>query len=246
MNREEWAENYRKSAKFSIRLLEEFIPDIDFQGKRILDVGCWWGWFVKYAREKGAYVTGFDCATSRVNDAIDFIGGEGLCVADARHIPYRNKNFDVVFSYHVLEHVKEQGVMLQEIHRVLKDNGEIVLAVPNDFSLKALPYRPMRWLLNWKPEFFKKKKLYDALRSIAYSDLSHEKEYTRKSLCDTLRANRFEILDVRSYGCEFPYPVGDRLNRARRSSLSWSCGKLIFPWFRAAFIVRAKKREDRC
>jgi hypothetical protein len=49
---------------------------------------------------------------------------------DIHKIPFPNNKFDVVLCNHVLEHVENDLVALQEIKRVLKPNGFAILLVP--------------------------------------------------------------------------------------------------------------------
>ena len=47
--------------------------------------------------------------------------------ADALFIPFRDKSFDIVILSEVIEHIVEQGQLQNEISRVTKDNGYLVL-----------------------------------------------------------------------------------------------------------------------
>ena len=46
------------------------------------------------------------------------------------NLPFQDRYFDVVFSNHVLEHVEDTSMVLQEIRRVLKKDGILILGVP--------------------------------------------------------------------------------------------------------------------
>ena len=71
--------------------------------RRILDIGCWWGWFIRYVCEHGFEAHRFDYELNRIKDATDFLSNEnGLCVGNAEEIPYKTNMFDIVFSYHLL------------------------------------------------------------------------------------------------------------------------------------------------
>jgi ubiquinone/menaquinone biosynthesis C-methylase UbiE len=48
----------------------------------------------------------------------------------AENIPFKNNEFDVVFSSHVLEHVNDEQLSLKEMKRVLKDNGVLIIGMP--------------------------------------------------------------------------------------------------------------------
>ena len=51
-------------------------------------------------------------------------------VSDACSLPYEDSFFDVVVSFDVLEHIKNDHKAVSEIHRVLKKGGALVFTVP--------------------------------------------------------------------------------------------------------------------
>jgi SAM-dependent methyltransferase len=54
---------------------------------------------------------------------------------DMQEIPYPDESFDLVIANHVLEHVSDDLLALQELRRVLKVNGHAILQTP--FSSKV-------------------------------------------------------------------------------------------------------------
>jgi len=46
-------------------------------------------------------------------------------------LPFEEKTFDIATSITVLEHVKNTPELFKEVNRVLKDNGEFIVTVPN-------------------------------------------------------------------------------------------------------------------
>ena len=57
------------------------------------------------------------------------------------HLPFEDNSFDVAISNHVLEHVPNQQLHLDEIHRVLKKGGIFYLATPNRWWYKDPHYK---------------------------------------------------------------------------------------------------------
>jgi SAM-dependent methyltransferase len=51
-------------------------------------------------------------------------------VADAHELPFCNECFDIVFSIAVLEHVKRPWIVAEEITRILKPGGHVILEIP--------------------------------------------------------------------------------------------------------------------
>ena len=48
-------------------------------------------------------------------------------VGDAHHLPFRDATFDRVFAFNVFEHLADPEAAAQEIHRVLKPGGGVVI-----------------------------------------------------------------------------------------------------------------------
>ena len=50
--------------------------------------------------------------------------------ADACNISYKNNFFDIVVAFDVIEHVKDDQKMIDEVHRVLKPQGSFIFTAP--------------------------------------------------------------------------------------------------------------------
>src|SRR4030043_1945760 len=62
-------------------------------------------------------------------------------VADAHKLPFKNKSFDTVTTIEVLEHLDNPKRSLLEIHRVLKNKGQLIVAQDSD----SLLFRSIWW-----------------------------------------------------------------------------------------------------
>ncbi len=51
--------------------------------------------------------------------------------ADAQYMPFKNASFDCVIAHHVIEHIPNDLLFLQEMYRVLKKGGFAVIGTPN-------------------------------------------------------------------------------------------------------------------
>ncbi|MBV8081975.1 MAG: class I SAM-dependent methyltransferase [Candidatus Eremiobacteraeota bacterium] len=102
---------------------------------RVLDVGCGTGTAVGMLRARGCDAHGCDVspefigrAAARTGDGFALIGADGA-------LPYADASFDAVGSCNVLEHVETPSAFLDELNRVLRPGGSLVLATPNMLSL---------------------------------------------------------------------------------------------------------------
>ena len=65
----------------------------------------------------------------------------GLDVDAETALPlYEPKIFDVITLWHVLEHVEHLNEMWETLHKILKDRGVLIMAVPNPDSYDAQKY----------------------------------------------------------------------------------------------------------
>ena len=103
---------------------------IDLQpGQRVLDIGCGWGSFAKYAAETyGAEVVGITVSKEQVELARKRCKGlpVEIRLQDYREI---NEPFDHIVSLGMIEHVgnKNYRTYMQTVHRCLKDDGIFLL-----------------------------------------------------------------------------------------------------------------------
>ncbi|MFA7521107.1 class I SAM-dependent methyltransferase [Shewanella sp.] len=65
----------------------------------------------------------------------DLIADEGVLSVDAQSIPFMPDTFDVVICRELIEHVPDEQKVFNEIHRVLKTGGYLLLTTPNAYSL---------------------------------------------------------------------------------------------------------------
>lgn len=104
-------------------------------GSKVLDVGAGSGRGYKHDyRGKIARLVGIDISAEVLqNQYLD----EAYC-CDAVQMPFKNGEFDLVFSDYVFEHLREPDAVIKEIYRVLKPNGYFVLRTPNKWYFISL------------------------------------------------------------------------------------------------------------
>jgi 2-polyprenyl-3-methyl-5-hydroxy-6-metoxy-1,4-benzoquinol methylase len=96
---------------------------------RLLDIGCAYGLLVNTASEHfegyGIDVSKFALAKSR-----EFCKSD-VSMSSAEKLPFRDESFDVVTLMDTLEHVPLMSRCLQDVTRVLRGNGILMLQLPN-------------------------------------------------------------------------------------------------------------------
>jgi cyclopropane-fatty-acyl-phospholipid synthase len=109
-------------------------------GMKVLDIGCGWASFIKYAAEKyGAEVVGITVSKEQVEYGQEIC--KGLPV-DIRLQDYRdvNEQFDYIVSVGMIEHVgyKNYRTYMEMVYRCLKDDGLFLLhTIGGNRSVKA-------------------------------------------------------------------------------------------------------------
>ncbi len=124
-------------------------------GASIVVVGCGSGREAAVLADRlQARVTGID-----VISGFDPVAAQWaqLQVGDAQAMNFTDASFDVVFSYHALEHIPDQHRALAEMRRVLKPGGVYCIGTPNRSRLLGYIGGPstmmekVHWnLIDWK------------------------------------------------------------------------------------------------
>ena len=104
--------------------------------KKVLDVGCGGGFFLKEIRQIAASAFGVDLSSEALKIAAQANPKELLVQASAENLPYGDHTFDCVFCLGSLEHFSDISKALTEMKRVLRKEGWIFLMVPNLFWYK--------------------------------------------------------------------------------------------------------------
>jgi len=104
------------------------------KGKKILDIACGTGYGCKMFVECGAkYVIGCDISNETVDYAKEHFLEKDIEFhkKDIRNLDFPDETFDCVVSFETLEHITEQEHVIDELKRVLKKGGILIISTPN-------------------------------------------------------------------------------------------------------------------
>lgn len=110
--------------------LKKLLPD--FQGKRVLDLGCGYGWHCKYAADGGAsYVLGTDISQRMLDTAAELNPARQIeyMRAAMEDLSFSDGSFDVVLSSLAFHYVRDFEPLVHSIAAWLKDGGDLVFSV---------------------------------------------------------------------------------------------------------------------
>jgi SAM-dependent methyltransferase len=96
----------------------------------LLEIGCNIGYFVKAAQEEGWTPVGLDISPSAIAIAREKAKGIQYKVGKLEDLDFLPNSFDVVCSFHTLEHVATPMETLSAIHRILVPGGFFYAEVP--------------------------------------------------------------------------------------------------------------------
>jgi SAM-dependent methyltransferase len=126
--------------------LRALLPDL--RGLSVLDLGCGFGWFCRWARQNGAaHVLGIDVsermlARSRAtthDTAITYTR------ADMEHLELSLASFDLAYSSLALHYIKDLNGLMSQVYRSLVPGGSLVFSV--EHPIYTAPADP-NWSLN--------------------------------------------------------------------------------------------------
>lgn len=97
-------------------------------GRTLLDVGGGDGYWAGQARRRGAVAVALDLAHGKLVRGARLPDAPHLVEGDALSLPFDDASFDVVLSVCAIEHFPSGEVALDEMSRVLKPGGDLVLS----------------------------------------------------------------------------------------------------------------------
>jgi cyclopropane fatty-acyl-phospholipid synthase-like methyltransferase len=137
-----------EGAHLSRRLTDAFSVAEVAAGMRVLDVGCGRGEILRHCMRLGVEAYGVDYAEAAARMSQDVIAAEregeqneaagdskaGVCLSDAKRLPFPDGYFDRVLMFDVVEHLYpwELHEAMVEVGRVLKPDGRFIIhTAPN-------------------------------------------------------------------------------------------------------------------
>jgi SAM-dependent methyltransferase/uncharacterized protein YbaR (Trm112 family) len=144
------------------------------ENRLFLEIGCSWGRWCIAAARLGYRPVGIDPSLKGIRAACRVARQLGInasfLVADGRFLPFRDRSFDQVFSYSVLQHLSKENVLtiLDEIRRTLRSEGKALVQLPNVYGIRCLYHqirRGFREARDFEVRYWKPAELLSAFAS---------------------------------------------------------------------------------
>lgn len=189
--------------------------------KKVLDLGCGTGFFAKILLNKHPHVWGIDASQKALTVAQKIPNTTFIRANLEEDLPFPDNEFEVITAGEIIEHLYDTSAFLQEIRRVLKKNGTLVLSTPNIASLG----RRLFLLLGINP-------LIET--ELSPEAAGHVRYFTQKSLISLLNKNGFTVTQKTSDSVNFNNQL-DGLNSKLLAKL--------FPTLGASIIVACTNQK---
>jgi ubiquinone/menaquinone biosynthesis C-methylase UbiE len=109
--------------------------------RKSLEIGCGLGYFVHALRELDIEAYGVDISEYAINNGVDGIREYLTCRdVDTEQLPYAAESFDLVTSLRAMEHLNKPQNAIEEMERLLKPGGFVVVFVPTSNLWRRLWY----------------------------------------------------------------------------------------------------------
>lgn len=119
------------------RIAKEMLKDVVFPKAKVLDIGCYDGYFLSLFPGIDAYGMDTDL------EALEVAKSRGI--KTSAYLDFLSKKYNIVICMEVLEHLKEPENMLKSIKSILRYGGTALISIPNECNL----WTRIRMLLGW-------------------------------------------------------------------------------------------------
>jgi len=213
--------DHQLRGEISIELISKVINKKSKHPPKLLSIACSTGVIEEKIKNKlGIIVFGVDGAKNSLKTARKR-GIITKCTDVSKPLPFQNSYFDFVFAGEIIEHIFDTRSFLEEIYRLLKPNGYLILTTPNlarfDDRLRFLFGKTPRQVAPLHPYLY-----------------LHIRPFTFDLLRNTLNACNFANITLRTNVIALNF-FGKEIKLYSRVFTR------LFPTFGSTLIVRAQK-----
>jgi SAM-dependent methyltransferase len=182
------------------------------KNKKVLDYGCGTGYGTYMLSKFAQSVVGVDVSGESVAYAKEHFVSDNVIFKDINELG--NEKYDVIVSFQVIEHVKNDKTYINSLKKLLNPNGVLLLTTPNKQG-RIFNYIQIPW------------------------NKYHLKEYSIKSMGNLLKRFfvDFEILHISSVS---DLVLPEILRRKKQRLISLPCTLFFYPNFLKVFLLETQ------
>jgi 2-polyprenyl-3-methyl-5-hydroxy-6-metoxy-1,4-benzoquinol methylase len=167
-----------------VKILEQKLKEKNqtLANKKVLDVGCFTGDFLKLLKQKKADVYGVELQKEAVEIANKKFPGR-IYRADVTTFKFPQKKYDIITLLGLIEHVPDPLPLIKRSYQLLNKNGILMIQTPNSGSFLAKTMQKY-----WPP----------------YTPIEHIHLFSRHGLENTLRKNKFTDVSFQAHWKKLP------------------------------------------
>jgi methionine biosynthesis protein MetW len=203
-----------------IKKMLSAVDQMNLENQNIMDIGCYDGTLLSGIKNRNNNFFGLEASDWGVEKSRKKnIDVRQYFFDDKSRLPFENNYFDVVVAGEIIEHIYDTDFFLEEIRRVLKLSGHLIISTPNiaSFGRRILLLFGKNPLIELSPN---------------ESDSSgHIRYFTFKSLEQLLEKHEFKIVSSES----------DCINFSGNGKMKSAWLAKVFPRLGASIIYSAIK-----
>lgn len=213
---------------------------------QFVDLGCGEGYFTLPLSQQAARSIGVDFAAAAlkvIQEQPRYNPQElHLMIASGERIPLANARVDRLLCNHTLEHVLDDDAVMQEMHRIVRPRGLVLIGVPLELSPQIRLALFLRRLLFPRARQLQLERAEPGrLVPELVGHSSHIRFYTLQALRHLLERNGFKVLHAEGIGLSLRGWPADLFRRnGLLFSLSTALG-YVFPGLGAGVLVLAQR-----
>jgi SAM-dependent methyltransferase len=110
--------------------IRALLPDL--AGKRVVDLGCGFGWFARWAKQHGAaYVLGLDLSENMIGRARSDTTDPDIeyAIADLDRLTLPEASFGLAYSSLAFHYIEDFATLMSTVHRVLVPDSYLIFTI---------------------------------------------------------------------------------------------------------------------
>lgn len=183
----------------------------------VLEVGSGEGYGIMELAQKTEHYIAVDKYNTEISDELK--AAHNITFIQTEVPPLKgieDNSVDFVVTFQVIEHIEDDERFLQEIHRVLKPGGKVILTTPNVMmSLTRNPWHTREYTPEQMGEVLKSSFDNYELKGVFGNDKIMD--YYTKNKKSVRKITRFDILNMQywlpRWMLQIPYDILNRFNR---------------------------------